>query len=61
MIDVLNTLYREYSTRPGPSPGQSHALAEAAFVPGSTGIPSSMIRDAMTQLRAAFENSLMPS
>jgi hypothetical protein len=54
MIDALNTLYREYSTRPGPSPGQSHALADAAFVLGSTGIPSSMIREAMTQLRGGL-------
>ena len=61
MIDVLNTLYREYSTRLGPSPGQSHALADAAFVLGSIGFPSRMIREAMTQLRAAFEKSLMPS
>jgi hypothetical protein len=61
MIDVLNTLYREYSTRPGPSPSQSHALADAAFVLGSTAIPSRMIREAMTQLRTAFEKSLMPS
>jgi len=61
MIDPLNTLYREYSTRPGLSPGQPHSLADAAFVLGSTGIPSSMIREATTQLRAALENSLMPS
>ena len=57
MRDALNTLYREFSQRTGITPNQSQALAGAACVLGSRGIPSGEIRNALEELRAAFENS----
>jgi hypothetical protein len=54
MRSMLSDLYREYSKRQGISPDQSHALACAATVLGSTGIPGSMLREAANQLQAAF-------
>jgi hypothetical protein len=54
---LLNELYRECSKVPNPSPNQAHALAEAASVLGSEGVPSMMLRNAFHEVRAAFENS----
>jgi hypothetical protein len=56
MRDSLNALYRECSQRPGITPNQSQALAGAACVLGSRGIPAQSIRNAVEELRAAFEN-----
>jgi hypothetical protein len=56
MLQRLNALYRECSQRPGITPNQSHALADAACVLGSCGVPASMIRNAIVELEAAFEN-----
>lgn len=54
MLDLLNRLYREYSMAPAPSPEQYRALADAAFVLGSAGVPSAMVREAYLQLELAF-------
>jgi hypothetical protein len=56
MLQLLNARYREFSQRPGITPNQSHALADAACVLGSCGVPASMIRNAIVELEAAFEN-----
>ena len=57
MRELLNDLYRECSRTSGITPNQSHALAEAASVLGSVGVPTTMVRGAWQSLRAAFENS----
>lgn len=56
MLNRLNCLYREASKLTGLSPWQSQALADAAFVLGSRGLPGSFIREAVLRLEAAFEN-----
>jgi hypothetical protein len=56
MLQQLNALYREYFQRPGITPNQSHALADAACVLGSRGMPASAVRNAIVELEAAFEN-----
>jgi hypothetical protein len=56
MLQLLNARYREFSQRPGITPNQSHALADAACVLGSQGVPASMVRNAIVELEAAFEN-----
>ena len=56
MRDYLNSLYRTYSCRSGITPNQSQALAGAACVLGSRGIPAGSIRHAIEELQAAFEN-----
>jgi hypothetical protein len=56
MIDILNRLYRHCSQQQGITPNQSHALAGAACVLGSRGMPASAVREAIVELEAAFEN-----
>ncbi|SHH04976.1 hypothetical protein SAMN05443248_3500 [Bradyrhizobium erythrophlei] len=54
MLELLNALYRECSMIPSPTPDQSHALAGAAMILGSCGIPSALVREAFEVLRTAF-------
>lgn len=56
MLDLLNTLYREGRRRPGKSLNQCYALANAAYLLGAQQVPAHMVRAAIDQVRAAFEN-----
>lgn len=56
MLDLLNTLYREGRHRPGKNLSQCYALANAAYLLGAQQAPAHMVRAAVDQVRAAFEN-----
>lgn len=56
VLDLLNTLYREGRHRPGKSLTQCYALANAAYLLGARQAPAHMVRAAIDQVRAAFEN-----
>lgn len=61
MREMLNTLYRECSVRPVSEHYQGLALAQAAQVLGSTGIPAGQVREAYYALQVAFDNSPRPA
>lgn len=54
-MDILHGLYRECSTKTIRNPEQSHALAEAAAILGSCGIPGGRVRESISRLRSAFD------
>ncbi|MCA1379440.1 hypothetical protein I6F34_01220 [Bradyrhizobium sp. BRP05] len=56
MLDLLNALYREGRCRPRKSLNQCYALANAAYLLGAQQAPAHMVRAAIDQVRAAFEN-----